>query len=162
MPNLTAGMNSTSSNGGSGTRAAGGTDIWSASPMTVQPMTLYGSTFTQFDINDALTATQDDLDLAALNLDSSGSKNLTGLYGEIFITYISGTGSVLCAPGTTNGATWVGTATIGGGATHTRQHKISMTVGATTTGALKTIDLTVAGSIVYSVRVYAGTSTTGG
>jgi len=161
MPNVTAAMNITIQNSGSGSRATGGRDPWFA-PAALATVGMFGSTFTQFDINDALTATQDDLDLSALNLDGSGAKDFTGLYGFIVLQYISGAGSVSFGPGTTNGASWFGNGTLGGGSTQTQIFMQPMTAGALVTGSLKTIDLIVTGTITYSVRVYGGTSTTGG
>lgn len=161
MPNVTAAMNVTIQDSGSGSRATGGRDPWFA-PAAPTSIGMFGSTFTQFDMNDALTSTQDDLDLSALNLDGSGAKDFTGLYGFIVLRYISGTGSVAVGPGTTNGASWFQNGTLGGASTQTPVIFQPMTTGALVTGSLKTIDLTVTGTITYSMRIYGGTSTTGG
>lgn len=161
MPNQTAQMNITITNSGAGSRLTGNRSPWEA-PAAPATVGMFGSTFTQFDINDALTSTQDDLDLTTLNLDSSGAKDLTGLYGFIVLQYISGTGSVAFGPGTTNGASWFGNGTLGGASTQTPIFIQPMTTTALVTASLKTLDLTVTGTITYSMRVYAGTSTTGG
>jgi hypothetical protein len=155
--NVSGGMNYTATNSGSGQRAAGGADPW-VWPALQTTSSMSGSTFTVTDMNDALTTTQDDWDLNASNLDGAGTRSFAALSGFIIITYISGTGSVAVAPGTTNPATWFPTCTLGGGATQTRQVVVYMTATSLVSGTVKTVDLTVTGSVVYSVRVAGGTA----
>jgi hypothetical protein len=123
--NVSGGMNYTATNSGSGQRAAGGADPW-VWPALQTTSSMSGSTFTVTDMNDALTTTQDDWDLNASNLDGAGTRSFAALSGFIIITYISGTGSVAVAPGTTNPATWFPTCTLGGGATQTRPLAVTL------------------------------------
>lgn len=156
MANTTAGMNLTITHSGQGTRDADGNLTW----RSVQSSRSHGmSGFAQFDQDNALSATINEQDLTALNLDSSGTKDLTGLYGFLVYEYVSGSGSVLIEPGDTNGAAWHATVTIGGGSTHARSFCQPMTAGALVTASLKTLDHTVTGTIVYRMTVYAGSST---
>lgn len=156
MANSTAGMSISMSHSGRGTRDGDGNTIWQRSSST-RAHSMAG--FAQFDVDLALSATIDEQDLSALNLDGTGTKALTGLYGFIVYEYVSGSGSVLIEPGDTNGAAWHGTVTIGGGSTHARFFVQPLTAGAQVSGSLKTLDHTVTGTIVYSMTVYAGSST---
>jgi hypothetical protein len=156
MANSTANAVITVSHGGSGTRDSDGNLTWYAPPST-RSHSMQG--FTQFDVDRRLSGTINEQDLSALNLDGSGTKDLTGLYGFIVYEYVEGSGSVLIEPGDTNGAAWHQTVTIGGGTTHARVAVQPLTAGATVTGSLKTLDHTVTGTIVYSMTVYVGTST---
>lgn len=156
MANNTASMGISFEHHGSGTRDADGNLTW-RSPSSARQHNMAG--FAQFDVDNALSATINEQDLTALNLDASGTKDLTGLYGFIVYEYVSGSGSVLIEPGDTNPATWHGTVTIGGGTTHARWFVQPMTAGALVTASLKTLDHTVSGTIIYRMTVYAGSST---
>lgn len=156
MPNVTANANLTFMHGGEGSRDADGNSTWQR-PASVRAHSMQG--FSQFDQDRRLSGMINEQDLTALNLDGSGSKDLTGLYGFIVYEYVEGTGSVLIEPGDTNGAAWHGTVTIGGGTTHAKVFVQPMTTGALVTASLKTLDHTVTGTIVYSMTVYAGSST---
>lgn len=156
MANSTAGAQITLSTSGSGTRDGDGNQTWRR-PMSVRSHNMSG--FAQFDVDNALSATINEQDLSSLNLDASGAKDLTGLYGFIVYEYVSGTGSVLIEPGDTLGAAWHQTVTIGGGSTASRFAVQPLTAGALVTSLLKTLDHTVTGTIVYSMTVYAGSST---
>lgn len=156
MANSTAVGNISFQVSGSGTRDGDGNLSWALESIA-KSHNMAG--FSQFDIDRALSATINEQDLTALNLDASGSKDLTGLYGFIVYWYVSGSGSVLIEPGDTNPATWHGTVTIGGGTTHSRFFVQPMTTGALVTASLKTLDHTVSGTIVYGMAVLAGSST---
>lgn len=158
MANSTAAAQFSATSSGSGTRDSDGNSIWQAPLLTIA----HGMVgFSQFDVDNALSATINEQDLTALNLDGSGSKDLTGLYGYIEYWYISGSGTVLIEPGDTNGATWHATVTIGapgtGGAVPYFRQPLS--AGGKVTASLKTLDHTVSGTIVYGMRVFAGAST---
>lgn len=156
MANSTAGANVSFQHNGAGTRDTAGNLTW-FSPASIRGASMAG--FSQFDQGNAITTTQNELDLAALNLDGSGSKDLTGLVGYIVYEYISGAGSFLIEPGDTNGAAWHQTVTIGPGATQSRFAVQPMTTGALVTSLLKTVDLTVTGTCQIRMTVYAGAST---
>ena len=156
MANSTANASITIAHGGSGTRDGDGNTIWQRD-VSQRGHSMQG--FAQFDQDRVLTGTIDEQDLSALNLDGTGAKNLTGLYGFIVYEYVSGSGSVLIEPGDTNGAAWHGTVTIGGQTTQSRFFIQPMVTGALVTGSLKTIDHTATGTITYSMTVYAGAST---
>lgn len=155
MPNSAANASITIVYGGEGTRDSDGDSRWA---QAIEPTTHSMQGFSQFD-RGTLRATQDDIDLSALNLDGTGAKDLTGLYGFIILRYVSGSGSVAFGPGTANGAAWFGNGTLGGATTQTRVFCQPMTTGALVTASLKTLDLTVTGDIVYTMTVFAGTST---
>lgn len=156
MANSTAAARVSAEWGGRGTRDGDGNLRW-AGPQTIAGHNMIG--FSQFDQDLALSATINEQDWTALNLDASGTKDLTGLYGFVLYAYVSGSGSVLIEPGDTNPATWHGTVTIGGGTTHAKFFIQPLTAGALVTASLKTVDHTVTGTIVYSMTVFAGSST---
>jgi len=156
MANTTAGMSITLSHGGNGTRDSDGNTSWRHA-FSSRAHAMAG--FSQFDQDLALSATIDEQDLSAINLDGTGTKALTNLVGFIVYEWVSGTGTVLIEPGDTNGATWHQTVLIGNTSGSVRFAVQPMTTGALVTSSLKTLDHTVTGTIVYSMTIYAGSST---
>lgn len=156
MPtNSTANANVTISYGGEGTTDDDGDSGWQ---VAVEQAMHSMQGFAKFD-RGTITTTQDEYDLSASNLDGLGARDFTGLYGFIILRYISGSGSVAFGPGTTNGAAWFGNGTLGAASTQTKFHIQAMTTTALVTASLKTLDLTVTGTIKFSVTVFAGAST---
>ena len=140
---------------GQGTRDSAGNLTWAC---PAQAVSVGMAAFSQFDQSLALTTTQDDLDLTAINLDGSGAKDLTGLVGYLLVRYVSGSGSVLVKKGTTNGydGAAVGGTTVGGASTSSPFAIVPFTVASAIGASNKTLDLTVTGTITYSVAVFAG------
>lgn len=153
MPNSTAGANLSISHGGQGTRDADGNLTWN-SPVSVRSLAMAG--FSQFDVDNSISATVTAQDLSALNLDGSGAKDLTGLYGFIVLEYVSGTGYFTVDPGASN-PYYVGTFSVGSPAAGAMPSAIiPITVGALVDASHKTLDLTLTGTCTIRETVYAG------
>lgn len=139
------------------TRNSDGT-LSAAIPGVALGMSLNILNFTQMD-QGLKTASLNELDLTALNLDGSGAKDLTGLYIAVIVVPVpgSGSGTMTAAAGTTTPylcgfPTLVGDANVLSQATAFR---IWFGDAVVASGA-KTLDFLVSGTLSFWIYVFAG------
>lgn len=157
MANVQASGNMTVSFSVAGTRNSDGSQEFSV-PAVLTSLGLSITNFTLFD-QGKQTVTQDDYDLTASNLDGTGSKDFTALYVLIILVPIAGSGSgtVTVSSGTTN--PYLCAPLAASGMILTQSTPIRVLWGdRAVSSTLKTLDLTLSGTMSYWMYVLGGPS----